>query len=139
MIHKINSEWISGLEFEADIDGHKITTDAPTDNGGQNRGPSPKKLLLAALAGCTGMDVVSILKKMRVEVEKCNISVEADMAEEHPKYYERMHVIYEFTGKNLPMEKLEKAVKMSVETYCGVEALFKKAIPVTSEIRVIEG
>ena len=138
MVHKINSQWISGLEFEADIDGHKITTDAPTDNNGQNRGPGPKKLLLAALAACTGMDVVTILKKMRVNVEKCNISVEADMVEDHPKYYEKMHIIYEFTGKNLPLEKLEKAVNMSSETYCGVKALFQKAIPVTSEIRIIE-
>ena len=139
MVHKINSQWISGLEFEADIDGHKITTDAPIASGGQNRGPSPKKILLAALAGCAGIDVVTILKKMRVDIEKCNISVEADMVEDHPKYYEKMHVIYEFTGKNLPMAKLEKAVNMSSGTYCGVEALFKKAIPITSEIRVIEG
>ena len=60
-------------------------------------------------------------------------------SQEHPKYYERMHVVYEFTGKDLPMEKLEKAVKMSEETYCGVEALFRKAIEVTSEIRVKDG
>lgn len=138
MKHKISSEWKGNLKFEATIDDHKMMTDAPLEAGGDNLGPSPKKMLLVALAGCTGMDVVSILKKMRVEIEKCTISVEGDMVEEHPKYYEKMHVVYEFTGKNLPLEKIEKAVKMSDETYCGVEALFKKAIEVTSEIRLIE-
>jgi len=83
------------------------------------------------------MDVVSILKKMRVDVEKCNITVEGKMTEEHPKYYEKMHIIYEFSGKDLPMDKIQKAVKLSEETYCGVEALYKKAIEVTSEIRII--
>ena len=139
MKHVITSEWKGNLTFESTIDEHKIINDAPLAAGGDNLGTSPKKLLLVALAGCTGMDVVSILKKMRVNIAKCNISVEADMRDEHPKYYERMHVVYEFTGKDLPMEKLEKAVKMSEETYCGVGALYRKAIEVTSEIKVIEG
>lgn len=136
MKHTIISEWKSGLEFQADVDGHKVITDAPVESNGLDHGPSPKKLQLVALAGCTGMDVVTILQKMRVNVASCNITVEGEMREEHPKYYEKMHVIYEFTGQDLPMEKLEKAVKMSEETYCGVEALYKRAIEVTSEIRI---
>ena len=64
--------------------------------------------------------------------------MQGDVSDEHPKYYTKMHVIYEFTGKNLPPDKLEKAVRMSEETYCGVEALYRKAIEVTSEIRIIE-
>ncbi len=136
MKHFISSEWKGNLKFEADIDGHKVLTDAPLEGNGENKGPSPKKLLLSALAACTGMDVVTILKKMRVDVEGCTIYVEGDVREEHPKYYEKMHVIYEFSGKDLPMDKLEKAVKMSEETYCGVEGLYRKAIEVTSEIRI---
>ena len=136
MKHTIISEWKGGLEFQADVDGHKVITDAPVESNGLDHGPSPKKLQLVALAGCTGMDVVTILRKMRVNVASCNITVEGEMREEHPKYYEKMHVIYEFTGQDLPMEKLEKAVKMSEETYCGVEALYKRAIEVTSEIRI---
>jgi len=112
--------------------------DANPDGGGHNIGPSPKKLLLVALSGCTGMDVVSILKKMRVDIDKFNVEVQGDVADEHPKRYTKMHVIYKFTGKNLPLEKLEKAVKMSEETYCGVEALYRMAITVTSEIKIIE-
>lgn len=138
MKHTISSEWKGGLEFESDVDGHKVITDAPIANNGQDRGPSPKKLQLVALAGCTGMDVISILKKMRVNVEKYNVIVEGEMREEHPKYYERMHIIYEFGGKDLPIEKLKKAIKLSEETYCGVEALYRKAIEVTSEIRILQ-
>jgi len=78
------------------------------------------------------------LQKMRVNIEKVNIEVQGDVTDEHPKQYFKMHVIYEFTGKNLPMDKLEKAVRMSEETYCGVEALYRKAIEVTSEIKIIE-
>jgi len=136
--HIIKTEWKGDLAFEADINGHKVMMDAPIEGGGTNLGPSPKKLMLVALSGCTGMDVVSILKKMRVEVEKCSVEVQGDVTEEHPKQYNKMHVIYEFTGKNLPLDKLEKAVKMSEETYCGVEALYRKAIEVTSEIKIIE-
>lgn len=136
--HSIKTEWKGGLAFEADVNGHKVMMDANEEVGGNNSGPSPKKLMLVALSGCTGMDVVSILTKMRVDIEKCNIEVQGDVTEDHPKQYFKMHVIYEFTGKNLPMDKLEKAVKMSEETYCGVEALYRKAIEVTSEIRVIE-
>jgi putative redox protein len=84
------------------------------------------------------MDVVSILKKMHVVIDKCNIEVIGDLTDEHPVHYSKMHVIYEFTGKNLPIEKLQKAVKMSEDTYCGVGALYRKAIEVTSEIRIIE-
>ncbi|MDP4238234.1 MAG: OsmC family protein [Bacteroidota bacterium] len=136
--HIIQTEWNGGMAFEADVNGHKVTMDATIEAGGHDSGPSPKKLMLVALSGCTGMDVVSLLKKMRVDIEKCTIEVQGDVAEEHPKRYTKMHVIYKFTGKNLPLDKLEKAVKMSEETYCGVEALYKMAIEVTSEIKIIE-
>ncbi|MEI8086125.1 MAG: OsmC family protein [Paludibacter sp.] len=136
--HIVKTEWKGDIAFEAEINGHKVMMDAPVAAGGTNLGPSPKKLMLAALSGCTGMDVVSILKKMRVDVEKCSVEVQGDVTDENPKQYFKMHVIYEFTGKNLPLEKLQKAVGMSEETYCGVGALYRKAIEVTSEIRVIE-
>ncbi len=136
--HVIKTEWKGNLAFEADVNGHKVLMDATAEAGGENSGPSPKKLQLVALSGCTGMDVVSLLKKMRVDIEKCNIEVQGDVTEEHPKQYSKMHVIYEFTGKNLPLDKLEKAVSMSEEKYCGVGAMYRKAIEVTSEIRIIE-
>ncbi len=134
----VDLKWLEKMAFETEVNGHKIKVDADEDFGGDNSGPRPKPLMLVALAGCTGMDVVSILKKMRVEYEGLTISVEANLREEQPKYYDEMKVIYHFVGKNLPMKKLERAVQLSEEQYCGVSALYRMAIPVTTEIRVTE-
>lgn len=135
---EVRISWQENMAFEADVNGHKIMLDAVEGVGGENRGPRPKPLMLTALAGCTGMDVISILKKMRVEPDNFDVIVEGDLTEEHPKQFYKMNVIYEFTGKDLPLEKLKKAVSLSEERYCGVSALYKKAIEVTSEIRIIE-
>ena len=135
---EVRISWQENMAFEADVNGHKIILDAAEGVGGENRGPRPKPLMLTALAGCTGMDVISILKKMRVEPDNFDVIVEGDLTEEHPKQFYKMNVIYEFTGKDLPLEKLKKAVSLSEERYCGVSALYKKAIELTSEIRIKE-
>ena len=135
---EVKVNWTENMAFEADVNGHKIMLDAAENVGGENRGPRPKPLMLTALAGCTGMDVISILKKMRIEVETFNVTVEGDMTEEHPKQFYKMNVIYEFKGKDLPLEKLKKAVSLSEERYCGVNAMYKKAIEITSEIKIVE-
>lgn len=134
----VNTEWKGNMKFQSDVFGHKVTVDADETVGGEDSGPRPKPLLLVALAGCTGMDVVSILKKMQVSFEGLNIMVEANQTEEHPKHYDAMTVIYEFKGKNLPLEKLKKAVELSEERYCGVNAMFKKAVNMSFEIRMVE-
>ncbi|WP_430885756.1 OsmC family protein [Fusibacter sp. JL216-2] len=138
MSHTIKTSWIDGMAFETDISGHKLTVDAAETFGGQNRGPLPKPLLLNALSGCTAMDVMSILGKMQVEIDAFDIEVEGQLADEHPKVYTKVHVIYSFKGDNLPLKKLEKAVKLSQEKYCGVIAMVKQAAEVTYEIKVIE-
>jgi len=134
---QVRLNWLENMAFEAEVNGHKIIIDAAQAVGGENRGPRPKPLMLVALAGCTGMDVVSILKKMRVEVESFNVVVEGDLTEEHPKQFSAMRVIYEFKGTDLPMDKLEKAINLSEERYCGVSAMYKKAIGITTEIRIL--
>ena len=134
----VTTKWLSDMAFEADINGHKMVLDAKPEVGGKNLGPTPKPLMLAALGGCTAMDVISILGKMRVEVEKFNVIVEADLTDEYPKHYNKMHIIYEFTGKNPPKDKLQKAVSLSEERYCGVSAVYKKGMELTSEIKTIE-
>src|SRR5690554_4094069 len=134
---KIKLNWQENLSFWANVNGHTVEMDAAAEVGGDNKGPRPKPMLMAALAGCTGMDVVSILKKMRVELDDFNVYVEGDITEEHPKQFTRMHITYEFKGKDLPEEKLQKAVKLSDERYCGVSAMFKKAIEITYEIKVL--
>ena len=135
---EVKVSWKDKMAFEAEVNGHKIMLDAAEAVGGEDRGPRPKPLMLTALAGCTGMDVVSILKKMRVEVEDFDVTVEGDLTDEHPKQYYKMNVIYTFKGKDLPLEKLKKAVSLSEERYCGVSALYRKAIEVTSEIKIID-
>lgn len=137
MKHETVLTWTGDMAFETQLDGHKLVVDADESVGGHDKGMRPKKLLLTALAGCTGMDVISILKKMHVEPVSFNVRVDGHLAEEHPKYYETMHIIYEFKGDNLPLDKLQKAIELSQEKYCSVSALFKKAIPVTYEIRML--
>jgi len=134
--HTIKTIWRKDNIFDTDVDGHTITIDLGKEDGGEDAGPRPKKLLLVAAAGCSGLDVVPLLKKMRVELKGFDIQIEAQMSEEHPKQYTSMKVIYEFEGDNLPMEKLEKAVTLSYEKYCGVMAIYKKAIPISWEIRI---
>lgn len=134
----VNTRWLKNMAFETEVSGHKITMDAGPQVGGENLGPRPKPLMLAALGGCTGMDVISILGKMRVDVDSFNVVVEGELTEEHPKYFTKMHVIYEFTGKNLPLDKLKKAVELSEERYCGVSATLKKAVELTTEIKITE-
>lgn len=136
MTHVVNTSWKGNMLFDANVSGHSVMMDATVDNGGENKGSRPKEMMLAALAGCTGMDVVSILKKMRVEFTALNIRIEANVTQEHPKHYDRMHVIYEFTGTDLPMEQLKKAVDLSQNRYCGVSFVYKKAMEVTYEILV---
>jgi putative redox protein len=137
MKFKIETNWKGNMQFDANIGGHVLTMDAATDNGGNDKGVRPKPLMIASLAGCTGMDVISILKKMRVEVEDFKIEIEADSTEEHPKHYTKMHVVYQFKGKDLDPEKLKKAVDLSQERYCGVSAAYKKAMELSYEIKIV--
>jgi putative redox protein len=134
----VTTKWLNKMAFESEVTGHKITIDADPEVGGENRGPRPKPFMLMALGGCTAMDVISILKKMRVEVSKFSVHVEGIQTEEHPKYYRKINVIYEFTGKDLPMDKLKKAVSLSEERYCGVSEVYRRAIEMSSEIKLNE-
>jgi len=133
----VTAAWLGNMAFETEINGHKIIIDAEENVGGADRGPRPKNLMLAALAGCTGMDVVSILRKMRVDVRKCVVSVEGELTEDYPKYFHKIHTVYEFTGTDLPPDKLQKAVSLSEDRYCGVSAVYKKAVAMTSEIKIV--
>ena len=138
MKHSVDMAWFDEMAFEANMDGHKVILDANVEAGGRDLGPRPKKMMLAALAGCTGVDVIMILKKMKVVPEAFNVMVEADVTGEHPMHYSKMKVIYQFKGKNLPLDKLEKAVQLSETKYCGVTAVYKKAMEMETEIRIVE-
>lgn len=137
-IETVSTRWLKNMAFEANVKGHTINLDAESNVGGENLGVPPKPLMLVALGGCTAMDVISILKKMRVDVEDFNVEVKGELTEEHPKYFFKVHVIYQFKGKDLPLDKLQKAISLSEERYCGVSAVYKKVMEVTSEIKIIE-
>ena len=137
MLHSVNTNWKNKMAFDSEIDNHTLRIDT---GGllGDDSGPSPKKLLLASLAGCTGMDVVSLLKKMRVGITGFEIAIEADLTEEHPKVYSEIRVTYRFRGSNLNKEKIKKAVHLSQEKYCGVSAMLKKNSPINYSIEYID-
>jgi len=133
---EINVKWLENMMFQVQQDGHSFLIDASADVGGEDKGCRPKALLLSGLAGCTGMDVVSILRKMKITNFDLNIRVTADSTDEHPKIYKDIVINYEFTGDDLPWEKLEKAVNLSETRYCGVSAMLRKAAKINSIITV---
>jgi putative redox protein len=138
MKEKIKATWLNDLSFEAEVDGHKIYMDTAVEHGGKNLGPRPKPMMMVALAGCTGMDVAAILKKMRVEVDSLTVEVEGDVTEEHPKKFEGMKVIYRVKGKDVPLASVEKAVTLSKTKYCGISANYSQAFPIDHEIIIEE-
>ncbi len=138
MKHTVNVNWKEAMSFETEINGHTILLDADERVGGKDKGPRPKPLILSALAGCTAMDVVSILGKMKVEFTDFRIEVEATMTDEHPKYYDTFKLVYIFTGKDLPEAKLKRAVELSQENYCGVSKMVKSFAELDYEIKMIE-
>ncbi len=140
MKHEVACLWKGGMAFEADVLGHRVLMDAEDSVGGADEGPRPKPLLLAALAGCSGMDVVSILAKMREPVSWFDIRVEGELAEEHPKRYTAIEVVYRFKAADgLDHAKVEKAVALSQDKYCGVSATLKDAVDLRWRIEYVEG
>ncbi|HKJ40917.1 MAG TPA: OsmC family protein, partial [Sunxiuqinia sp.] len=125
------------MQFDAEVSGHKVVMDATPEVGGNDIGARPKQLMMAALAGCTGMDVISMLKKMRVKVDEFDIDIEADMTEEHPKHYYKVHIIYKFKGQDLDEAKLKKAVDLSQDRYCGVSFTYRQTMDLTYEIVIL--
>lgn len=138
MTNKIEIQWEGKMLFNADTVGGSIKIDADANVGGEGKGVRPKALMLTSLAGCTGMDVVSLLKKMRAEVDNLEITVTGELTDEHPKYYHKVHVEYRFYGKDFQKDKIEKSVKLSQERYCGVSEMFRKFADLTYEIKYIE-
>jgi putative redox protein len=135
--HTVSTRWKGEMAFEGEVSDHKVVIDSTNDENGKYRGLRPKPLMLLALAGCTGTDIIIILKKMRVQIDDLNIIVEGELTEELPKYYHTMRIIYEFTGPDPDPEKLQKAIALSEEKYCGVWALYRKAsVNIISELRI---
>lgn len=138
MSKAVNITWTGEMSFEAEVNNFKIALDATEAVGGQNRGPQPKPLTLVSLGGCTGMDVISMLTKMRVKPDYFNVEVSGELTEEHPKYYHTINIRYIFKGKGLPIVKLEKAINLSQDRYCGVTEMLRHVAKINHEIVIEE-
>jgi putative redox protein len=132
--HETTVTWTEDLAFDVELDGHHFMVDADEEFGGKNRGPKPKGLLLSSLAGCTGMDVASLLTKMKMPFDKFSLVVQGELAEEHPKLYTDILIRYIFHGNELNRDKIEKSIKLSLDKYCGVHAMLVKSANIHYEI-----
>jgi len=128
--------WLQEMAFEAEADGHRFHIDANAELGGHDLGPRPKTLLLNALAGCTAMDVISILQKMRLNVTGLKVSADGAISDEHPRRFTRVVLRYDVTGQDLPPDRVKRAVELSQERYCGVSATLRPTVELLSEIYV---
>lgn len=127
MAVEVTTTWLGEMRFEStNPSGHNLFIDAGEENGGKGEGYRPKALMLSGLAGCSGLDVASLIKKMKLKVDEFKIDIEANLTEEHPKFYDKVIMHFHFSGDALNEKKLQKAVDLSVEKYCGVMEMFRQ-------------
>ncbi|MEL4306996.1 OsmC family protein [Joostella sp. CR20] len=125
--------WKKNMQFHSTNPAGELLIDASPEDGGDGDGLRPKALMLSALAGCSGLDVASLIKKMKLEVDDFKIDITAELTDEHPKYYHSVKVSYHFYGAQLDEKKLDRAVDLSVEKYCGVMEMFRRFAEVEIE------
>jgi putative redox protein len=129
----VRVKWIDGMRFVAtDSRGHSIVLDASKQVGGEDSGFSPLQLLLAALGGCTGIDIVDLMRKQRQQVDGLELIVSGERVEEPPRVYKNIHVEYRIKGKDIEEQAVQRAIKLSEEKYCSVGAMLKAKANVTS-------
>lgn len=136
MATKVVTKWTGGLSFDSLVTGHHVILDASEEGGGHDSGVRPKALMLTSIAGCSGMDIVSILGKMKVKDYSFEMDIEGESTTEHPIVYHTITVIYKFSGKDLPPDKILRAVTLSNETYCGATAMMRKAAKIVVKIYI---
>jgi len=135
---KITAKWAEQLAFDATSDnGHTVRMDTTVAGGSLDSGMSPKKMLLASLAGCSGIDIVDILKKMRVDFSRLEIDAEAEQTETHPEVFTYIKMVYRCDVAPENRDKLERAVHLSHENYCGISAMLKKHCDITYNIELV--
>ena len=134
MKHEIEAQWMGKMQFNALVNGHTIVMDAPERVGGEDHGPIPKPFILSALSGCTGMDVIAILRKADKPVTDFTIKVSGEISKTPPIEYVAIHLVYAFVGSEENKDAALQAVTDSQEKYCGVSHMLKKILPVTWEV-----
>jgi putative redox protein len=138
-VHEVSATWRGGMHFEGSP-GDEITVqlDAAEEFGGQGKGTRPQKLMLVSLAGCTGMDVISILRKKQQTVTGFEVRVRAERADEHPRVYTHIWLTYVVKGKNVDPAAVKRAIELSITKYCPVANLIQKVVPIETEYQIVE-
>ncbi len=130
-------DWAGDMAFEGRTEeGHEIRMDAAAAAGGSGSGPRPTELVLLGLAGCTGMDVVSILRKMEQPLDSLAMRVEADRSGEHPRVFTAIRLLYRLTGQGLRPEKIRRAIDLSLSKYCTVGNMLNKTAVITYQVEL---
>ena len=129
----------AGSSWLAETDsGHQLTLDGSPEIGGQNKGPRPLELMLLGTAGCTAMDVLSILRKKRQAVHDCKITISAERAESHPKVFTKIHVHFTVIGEGVKEAAVERAIELSHTKYCSAYAMLSATAEMSSSFEVVE-
>ncbi|MDC9726268.1 MAG: OsmC family protein [Candidatus Thioglobus sp.] len=130
-------KWIDGMMMVGEsASGHAIVMDGPEELGGNNLGVRPMEMLLIGMGGCTTVDVVSTLKKMREVVDDCRVEISAERADEHPKVFTKIHLHFVISGNNLNEKKIAKAVSLSADKYCSASIMLGKMADVTHDFSI---
>src|SRR5436190_22972155 len=132
--HEIETQWMGKMQFNALVNGHTIVMDAPPRAGGEKNGPIPKPLILTALSGCTGVDVVALLRKANIILGDFSLRITGELSKQQPLEYIAIHIVYDMHGEDFVKDAVLQAVNDSQEKICGVSHMLKKALPVTWEV-----
>ncbi len=135
----ISVNWVDGMLMVGKSDsGHTITMDGPPEIGGDNLGVRPMEMLLLGVAGCTMIDVVTTLKKMRQDLSYFQTEINAERANDHPKVFTDIHIQFVIKGKELDSKKVEKAITLSAEKYCSASIMLGKTANITHDFEIVE-
>ena len=135
----ISVNWVDGmLMVGKSHSGHSITMDGPPEIGGNNLGVRPMEMLLLGVAGCTMIDVVTTLKKMRQDLTNCETKLSAERADEHPKVFTDIHIQFIVKGQDLDPKKVEKAITLSAEKYCSASIMLGETASITHDFEIVE-
>ena len=135
----VSVNWVDGmLMVGKSHSGHSITMDGPPEIGGENLGVRPMEMLLLGVAGCTMIDVVTTLKKMRQDLTNCETKLSAERADEHPKVFTNIHIEFIVKGHDLDPKKVEKAITLSAEKYCSASIMLGKTASITHDFEIVE-
>jgi putative redox protein len=136
---EIKVSWVGNAAFEGESSsGHKVLMDGPIEGGGHDLGPRPMEMLLLGTGGCSSYDVISILKKARQKVSGCEAIISSERADNEPKIFNKIHIIFKISGTNLKEKQVERAVSLSAEKYCSASIMLGATANITHEYEIFQ-